>query len=229
MEVIVLIWNIIKRGVATTAAVVVLSSAALATTMNFEGTVTAIPGSPPAGSIFPPIGTAATVSLTIDDSDPTVPLINLGLALPDGFLKTLQASVSVPGFLSGSMFSDGDYWDYSATSLAFNDYGPTMLTQPGGVGYFATGLHFARFNYAPGVAQPLTVGELVLALMAPGTTGFFSHEMERQGGGFYQTRVDFSSSGSMGAVPLPPGLALMLTAVLCLAGFGLRRPAKTTV
>jgi hypothetical protein len=74
----------------------------------------------------------------------------------------------------------------------------------------------------------LTVGELVLALMAPGTSGFFSHEMERQGGGFYQTRVDFSSS-STGAVPLPGGLSLMLAALAMFSVLALRKSARTEV
>ena len=70
--------------------------------------------------------------------------------------------------------------------------------------------------------QPLTVGELVLALTDPGMSGYFSHEMDRQGGGFFVTRVDFSSS--MSAVPLPGSLPLMLTALLA----GVARDGRLT-
>ncbi|MES2144974.1 MAG: hypothetical protein V4516_11625 [Pseudomonadota bacterium] len=151
------------------------------------------------------------MSLDIDDSDPSVLLYDITRPFPY-FLQTIRASVSVPAYLSGSMFSNGDYWDYGAMALRFGAYGPAVLDTPGPTGFFATGYHSFRLHYGAGVVQPLTVGELVLALTDPGTSGYFSHEMDRQGGGFFVTRVDFSSS--MSAVPLPGSLPLMLTALL---------------
>lgn len=218
--------TLIKRVALIPVAFALLATGAFATTINFTGTVTSTPAAPPAGSIFPAVATPGTVSLFVDDVVPSVLLFDIGR--PDPFLQTLLASVSVPGFLSGSMLSDGDFWNFGATSLAFGAYGPAVLDQPGATGYFPTGRHSFLVNYAPGILQPLTVGELVLALMAPGTTGYFSHEMDRQGGGFFFTRVEFSSS-SMGEVPLPAGLPLMLTALLAMAALAMRRRRSSEV
>jgi hypothetical protein len=217
--------ELIKRVMMLPLALALIATGASATTINFSGTVTITPAAPPAGSVFPAVGTLGTVSFEVDDSDPSVLLFDLGRS--DPFLQTLSASVSVPGFLSGSLNSDGDYWDYGATSLRFGAYGPAVLDTPGPTGFFATGYHSFRLNYAAGIAQPLTVGELVLALMDPGTTGYFSHEMDRQGGGFFVTRVEFSSS--MAAVPLPGGLPLMLTALLAGAAVVTRRQRSVAV
>ena len=217
--------NSIKRAMMVSVALALFATGAFATTINFSAIVTSAPAMPPAGSIFPAIGTPGTVSVEVDDSDPSVLLFDLGRS--DPFLQTIRANVTVPGFLSGSMYSDGDYWDYGATSLRFGAYGPAVLDTPGPTGFFATGYHSFRLNYGAGVAQPLTAGELVLAMMDPGTTGYFSHEMDRQGGGFFVTRVEFSSS--MGAVPLPGGLSLMLTALLAGAVVVMRRPRSVTV
>jgi hypothetical protein len=217
--------DLIKRAVMVPMALALFATGAFATTINFSGIVSSTPAAPPAGAVFPAVGTLGTVSVEVDDSDPSVLLFDLGRS--DPFLQTLKASVTVPGFLSGSMMSDGDYWDYGATSLRFGSYGPAVLDTPGPTGFFATGYHSFRLNYGAGIAQPLTVGELVLAMMDPGTTGYFSHEMDRQGGGFYFTRVEFSSS--MSAVPLPGGLSLMLTALLAGAAVVMRRPRAQAV
>ncbi len=217
--------SLLKRAALVPAAFALLATGAFATTMNFHGTVTITPAAPPAGSIFPAVGSAGTVSLEVDDSDPSVLLFDLSRPVP--YLQTLKASVSVPGYLSGSMFSIGDFWDYGAAALRFGAYGPAVLDTPGPTGYFPTGRHSFQLNYASGVAQPLTVGELVLALMVPGATGYFSHEMDRQGGGFYFTRVEFSNE--MSAVPLPGSLPLMLGALLAGAAVFMRRARSVTV
>lgn len=217
--------DLIKRALIVPVALALIATNAFATTINYSGIVTITPAVPPAGSVFPPLGTLGTVSLEIDDSDPSLLLFDLGR--PEPYLQTLRASVSVPGYLSGSMLSIGDFWDYGATALRFGAYGPATLDTPGPTGYFATGRHSFQLNYGAGVAQPMTVGELVLAIMDPGTTGYFSHEMDRQGGGFYFTRVEFSSS--MGAVPLPGGLPLMLTALLAGVAVTMRRKRQIAV
>jgi hypothetical protein len=216
--------SLIKRLMLAPIAMVFLATSTFAITINYNGIVTITPAAPPAGSVYPSVGTLGTVSVEIDDSDPSALLFDLGR--PDPYLQTIRASVSVPGYLSGSMLSNGDYWDYGATALRFGSYGPAVLETPGPTGYFATGYHSFRLNYGAGVAQPLTVGELVLAIMDPGTTGYFSHEMDRQGGGFFVTRVEFSSS--MSAVPLPGGLPLMLTALLAGAAVTWRRKRQVS-
>jgi hypothetical protein len=216
---LILKLSLLKRAALIPAAFALFATGAFGTTINFNGTVTITPAAPPAGSVFPAVGTAGTVSLEVDDSDPSVLLFDLSRPIP--YLQTLRASVSVPGYLSGSMFSIGDFWDYGATALRFGAYGPAVLDTPGPTGYFPTGRHSFQLTYAAGVAQPLTVGELVLALMAPGTAGYFSHEMDRQGGGFYFTRVEFSND--MSAVPLPGSLPLLLGALLAGAGLVMRR------
>jgi hypothetical protein len=225
LEGLVLKISLIKRAALIPAVFALLATGAFATTINFNGTVTLTPAAPPAGSIFPAVGTAGMVSLEVDDSDPSVLLFDLGRPIP--YLQTLRASVSVPGILSGSMFSIGDFWDYSASALRFGAYGPAVLATPGPTGYFPTGRHSFQLNYAAGVAQPQTVGELVMALMAPGTSGFFSHEMDRQGGGFFFTRVEFSND--MSAVPLPGSLPLMLGALLAGASLLVRRSRAVAI
>jgi hypothetical protein len=212
---------LIKRAALLPIVCLLFSAGAQAATFGFGGTVTITPGSPPAGAVFPPLGTAATVSLNIDDSDPTALLFDLGN--PNPFFQNITASVDIPGFLSGSMMNDGDFTNFAPTQFAFGAYGPAVLDQTGGTGFFPQGRHSFQLSYGPGVVQPTTVGDLIAALSVTGITGFFSHEMDRQGGGFFFTRVAFSDSIG-GTVPLPGGMVLMLGALGLLGMLFRRKP-----
>ncbi len=89
---------LITRAALLPLAVALLASGTHAATISFNGAVTTIPGLIPAGAVFPTVGTAATVNLDIDDSDPTALLFDMG-----SHFQNMTASADVPGFLSGSM------------------------------------------------------------------------------------------------------------------------------
>jgi hypothetical protein len=209
-------WSALVRLAALVpAAFVFASGTAFAVTLNFAGTVTSVPALPPAGAVFPPLGTAGAVTFSIDDSDPGALLFDPGSFT---FFAAMSATVDVPGFLSFT----GDYDNPSVAPGFFSigNYGPSNLVNGGASTYFANALHSIRFSFGAGVSDPTTVGELIAAIQDPGTTGFFRHEAERQGGGFFFTDVSFSSASAV--VPLPGSLALMLGG-LALGGLLVRR------
>lgn len=154
---------------------------------------------------LPPVGTPGTIELNIDDSNP-------GLSIFDGFNVRIfaDASVDVPGWITGSMTNNpdpSDFFQVTTTSLAFGAYGPTSVADANGAVILPNGRHSFRVNFgAPVLSTPATIGDLVTALNAPGATGFFSHELEGSPG-FVFTRVEFPATSE---IPLPASAWLLL-------------------
>ena len=191
------------------AAVLILAAAPLsAATFTFMGEVTSTngPSATPGVPSLPGLGTAGTIELNIDDSDPS-------LTIFDGFDVRIFASVSldVPGWITGSMTNNpnpGDFFQVSDTHLAFGSYGPTSVATDNGAFILPSARHSFRVDFgATAPATPVTIGDLVTALSAPGATGFFSHELEGSPG-FIFTRVEFPASTP--EIPLPASAWLLL-------------------
>jgi len=185
-------------------------------TFNAEVTNSNGPSMTPFVPSLPPIGTAGTVELEIFDADPT-------LTIFDGFDVRIvaEASVDVPGWISGSMLNNpnpADFFQVTDSYLAFGSYGPTSVAEDNGAFILPNARHSFRIDYgAPVLATPVTVGDLVTALSAPGASGYFSHELEGQPG-FIFTRVEFPASTPQ--VPLPASAWFLMVG---LAGLGVMR------
>ncbi len=201
-----------------------LATPLAAATFSFTSAVTSSdgPSATPGVPSLPPVGTAGTIELVIDDSIP-------GLSIFDGSGDArifASVSVDVPGWISGSMINNpnpADFLDISTSSFAFGAYGPTSVVQGNGDVLLPQGRHSFRVDFgAPVLSTPTTIGDLVTALSAPGASGFFSHELERDAGGFIFTRVEFPASTP--EIPLPASAWLMIAG---LAGLGLFRRRKT--
>ena len=192
---------------------------ATAATFLYDGVVVSV--SAASDATYPALGTSGTVVIEVDDSDPTV-LLN---PTPGMSSPVIAASVSVPGFFSGSLpfgsaFS-GESISPTMTGFTYGSaYGPVTVDNPGtGPGFFSTGLHFVEFTFGSAVTTPSTVGDLVAAMSAPGASGRFNFEADLLGGGFDFVDVDFAAS----EVPLPAGGALLLTGLVGLGWLRRRR------
>ena len=215
--------TLISKSILPVLAAALLAAApASAATFTFMSEVTTSigPSMTPGTPSLPPPGTLGTVELEINDSDPS-------LTIFDGFDVRVfaTASVDVPGWISGSMVNNPnpfDFFQITAESLAFGSYGPTSVAEDNGAFILPNGRHSFRVNFGtPAAAVPVTIGDLVTALNAPGATGFFSHELEGSPG-FIFTRVEFPAT----EIPLPASAFLLLAG---LAGLGTVRARRTKV
>lgn len=211
--------SILHTCLAAGLALASLSAPALAATFTYGGSVTISsgPGAGPDDPDFPPLGTAASVTLTVDDSDPNAALIT-------GFdvIEAFSASVSVPGYLSGSMDNNpnpADFFQITTEYLAFGSYGPTSVDNPGTAFFLPNARHSFRIYFGSVLSDvPTTVGEVVAALGLDGASGFFSHETEGSLG-FTHTRIEFEAA----PVPLPASAWLLLAALGAVGGVARRR------
>ncbi|EKE43075.1 hypothetical protein OCGS_2666 [Oceaniovalibus guishaninsula JLT2003] len=209
--------KILAAGVAALA----LAVPAGAATFTFAGTVSGSPGpaAMPDAPDFPPLGAAGSVTLFIDDSDPSLDILD---ALDMAFFAGV--SVSVPGYVAGS----ADYNPFeparvSRTGFGFSAYGPTDVFDPGAWTFLSQGLNGIGVTFPTLASAPGTVGELVAALSQPGVTGRAFAEAEREGGGgFYTTFVSFPAAPPA-VVPLPAAGWLLIGGLGALAALR-RRP-----
>lgn len=218
--------NILKSVFLAAITGLLTAGAVSAATFSFTGAVTdsngpAVMASDPD---LPPVGTLATVELNIDDSNPADLIFSMGFSV----IQAFEAKVTVPGYIAGSMTNNPnpiDFFQITADHLAFGAYGPSSIVDPGSQSFFPNGRHSFRIDFgATAPAVPTTVGDVVAALNAPGASGFFSHELDVQGGGFIFTRVEFPADVS--EVPLPASGIMLFMA---LGGFGwvARKTSKT--
>lgn len=211
--------------VALAAFLAISGQTANAATFIFDGTIADIftsPGISPGNPVLAPLGSPASVTFEIDDSDPTLAVLD-----PDPVSGIFTASVTASGYFDGTVTFVDYLSSFSLTNsyIDFISYGPTQYDDTGSFPITVPdGYHRFRANFgAPLASAPATVGEVVSALEAPGTFGFFRHEAvfvdpPNDLIGTVLTRVDFPSE-----VPLPAAGWLLLAGV---AGLGfLRRKA----
>ena len=215
--------NYMKQLLALTFSLLLPLGAAQAATFTYGAVVTDYPSPAniPGDPATAPVGTPGTVTLFIDDSDPSLLLFDPGPAS-----GVFSASVSVPGFFSGAVTFVDFLSSFIATAeyLQFVSYGPTMYDDIGSYALSVPdGYHRVRVDYGtPLASAPVTVGDVVAALAAPGETGFFRHEIvlvnPSEGGvtDVIQTRVDFGG-GDVPAVPLPAAAWMLLAGLSGLA------------
>ena len=211
MEAIVQEEISMRRAGALGALAALLSWGALpaaAATYDYAGSLASLLVSSDAA--YPALGTPGTVSITIDDSDPSAALRD-----PDTFeyAQVMSATVLVPGYFFGALDYDGPQGDPYALSALFDGmqqtgirlgsfYGPSEVFQPGGTGFFAQGLHYMDVTFGAPVSPLETVGDLIAAFAIPGLSGQFKWEGDIQGGGFDFATVSFGDAPTP-VVPLP--------------------------
>ena len=219
--------SIFLRSVAT-AALVLSASTADAATFLYSAKVESLTqsGTSPGDPVVAPVGTPGTVTLSLDDSDPLAPLFD-----PGPISGVFTASVSVPGYFSGEAVFVDFLSSFTATAdyLQFTTYGDTSYVDTGSFPITVPdGYHSFRVDYgAPLVAAPVTVGDVVAALAAPGASGFFRHEIvlvdeENDRIATVQTTVAFSDE-DMPEVPLPAAGWMLLAGLLALPAVARRR------
>ena len=129
------------------------------------------------------------------------------------------ASVSIPGYFEGEAVFVDYLSSFTSTAeyLQFTTYGDTSYVDTGTFPITVPdGYHRFRIEYGtPLSAAPVTVGDVVAGLSAPGATGFFRHEIvlineTTSSLATVQTTVSFP------AVPLPAAGWLLLGGLLAL-------------
>ena len=174
-------------------------------------------GTSPGNPVIAPIGSPGMVTLEIDDSDPSLLLFD-----PDPVSDVFTATVTVPGYFDGEVTFVDYLSSFTATAsyLQFTSYGPTSYVDTGVFDVTVpNGYHSFRINYGlPLIAVPLTVGDVVAGLAAPGASGFFVHEAElvdTSAGEFgkVRTTVAFPADGPTD-VPLPAAGWLLIAGLL---------------
>ncbi len=200
-------------------AAIALSLSALpaaAVTFVYAGSVASTSTSNPS-AVFPAVGEAATVTLSIDGAagDP--------LPMDFGTQTVLSASLSVPGFLSAgfSDFLESVSFDADGVFVGTPEGMPTFVTQTF-PGTFTTYSVFGLTFGSPAAAAPTTVGELIAALETPGATGLYGFSGSGPQGDSVRVEVAFADVAPP-VIPLPAGLPVLLSA---LAGLGALRLAR---
>ncbi len=216
----------LRRSLRALPVAVLAALPAQAATFTYDAVIASVRSS--SDATYPAVGGAATVTIDLDGSDPSLPVFDgMGQSGP-----IIAAFVSVPGFIFGDLpfgSSDSGLQALNLQPDGFffgSAYGPTSVLQPNGSSFFDQGLHSLRFTYAgPQVVDPdsLDVAGLLALIGAPGASGLFRWEAEQMGGGF--DSIDIAFADATAVVPLPATGLLLAGGLL---GFGLFRRRRKT-
>ena len=175
-------------------------------------------GTSPGNPVIAPIGSPGTITFEIDDSDPLLPIFD-----PDPVSGVFTASVTVPGYFDGEVVFVDYLSSFTATDsyLQFTSYGDTSYVDTGSFPITVPdGYHTFRIDYGtPLAAAPVTVGDVVAGLSAPGASGFFRHEIvlvNEATDSIATVRTTVAFEDQVPEVPLPAAGWLMLGGLVAL-------------